>query len=105
MQLRSARDRHVWGIINFHSYKVVDLTENLRSDLVFGPAQKFKDIEAIDWVDKLPSSEGNLKTDSRPVESSWCHDAADLLTRRASGNIFSLVFKHQTGIGTSLYSL
>lgn len=47
-QLKKARDRHVWGIVQFHSYEVVDSTENLRRGLTFGPPRQFKDVEATD---------------------------------------------------------
>lgn len=50
--MKKARDRHVWGIVQFHSYEIVDTTENLRHGLVFGPPQQFKVIEAIDQIAK-----------------------------------------------------
>ncbi|OBT93570.1 hypothetical protein VE01_08309 [Pseudogymnoascus verrucosus] len=47
-QLKRVRDRNVWGVVQFHSYKVIDKTEDLRRDLIFGPPQQFKDTEAVE---------------------------------------------------------
>lgn len=47
-QLKKARARNVWGVVQFHSYQVIDNTENLRSGLIFGPPQQFKDTEAVE---------------------------------------------------------
>ncbi|KAL5353976.1 hypothetical protein ACLOAV_000061 [Pseudogymnoascus australis] len=47
-QLKKARDRNVWGVVQFHSYQVIDNTENLRSGLIFGPPQQLKDTEAVE---------------------------------------------------------
>lgn len=43
--LKKAQDKHVWGVVQCHSYQVIDNTENLRSELDFGPPQQFKDAE------------------------------------------------------------
>ncbi|ELR03781.1 hypothetical protein GMDG_01310 [Pseudogymnoascus destructans 20631-21] len=34
-QLKRVRDRNVWGVVQFHSYNLIDKTEDLRSGLIF----------------------------------------------------------------------
>ncbi|OBT53271.1 hypothetical protein VE04_06334 [Pseudogymnoascus sp. 24MN13] len=46
-QLKRVRERSVWGVAQIHSYKVIHSTDKLRSGLIFGPPQQFKDTEAI----------------------------------------------------------
>ncbi|KFY94080.1 hypothetical protein V500_03420 [Pseudogymnoascus sp. VKM F-4518 (FW-2643)] len=46
--LKKVRDRNVWGVVQFHSYEVIDKTEDLRSGLIFGPPQQFKDEETVE---------------------------------------------------------
>ncbi|KFY37211.1 hypothetical protein V495_07294 [Pseudogymnoascus sp. VKM F-4514 (FW-929)] len=50
LQLKKARGKQVWGVVQLHGYEVIESTENLRNGLDFGPRQQFRDTENVDQI-------------------------------------------------------
>jgi hypothetical protein len=59
--LKKAWDRNVWGVAQFHSYGVIDKTENLRSGLIFGAPQQFKAAEQTAESKEMSAAKGGFQ--------------------------------------------